>query len=223
MTGADVIREVSFDLNDQEPGHEYTHWTVEMLQSYMREALIYVGARKQHWFSEMVVIPVKPTTDWQKACDCSEIMRIIGESDSHGHITKYLHGYLDDSSSVWGGNVVCNPSGSLSSVASYSIRNTDRSWFKLYPAPDLDKQTYVVAECYVRPDAALDSHVPDEAVAIVKQWMLFRAMLLDSENNSSIMQVAAQHRQTFMDLLRIELAEAVANDSVRAKQNSADN
>ena len=39
MTGADIIREVSLDLNDAEPGYENTRWSVELLQSYLREAL----------------------------------------------------------------------------------------------------------------------------------------------------------------------------------------
>ena len=40
MTVQDIIGDVSRDLNDQEPGYEYTRWSVAQLQSYLSEALI---------------------------------------------------------------------------------------------------------------------------------------------------------------------------------------
>ena len=40
MKAARIIEDVSRDLNDQEPGYEYTRWTQAQLASYLREALL---------------------------------------------------------------------------------------------------------------------------------------------------------------------------------------
>ena len=73
MNGADIIREVSLDLNDQEPGYEYTRWPVAQLQSYLREALLHVGKRMQDWFVERVVLEVQPGPTGRKVVNAMRL------------------------------------------------------------------------------------------------------------------------------------------------------
>ena len=53
--------------------------------------------------------------------------------------------------------------------------------------------------------------IPVELEAPAIQWALYRAEMIDGENNSTIYQVANAHKQTCFDLLRAQLA---LNDSI---------
>lgn len=85
---ADIIREVSLDLNDQEPGHEYVRWPFVQLHSYLREGLIDVSYRLKDLFTSSVVIEVESGEYWQKACTCTKVLRVVGLSTSQGRITR---------------------------------------------------------------------------------------------------------------------------------------
>lgn len=95
MIASSVIAEVSHDLNDQVPGYEYTRWSVEQLHSYLREALVAVSHQFQKEFVGMVIVELEPGGDWQKACDCSSIVRIVGESTKSGKLRRYLRKIAD--------------------------------------------------------------------------------------------------------------------------------
>ena len=60
---------------------------------------------------------------------------------------------------------------------------------------------------------------------MVKQWMLYRALSMDSENNPAITQLAASHRDTYFKLVEAEMArkllEENADGRVRAVSNNA--
>ena len=56
--------------------------------------------------------------------------------------------------------------------------------------------------CYAVPEDATEAtDVPSELEAAVKQWMLYRALSVDSENNAAITELAVRHRQSYTDLL----------------------
>ena len=100
---ADIIREVSLDLNDQEPGHEYVRWPFVQLHSYLREGLIDVSYRLKDLFTSSVVIEVESGEYWQKACTCTKVLRVVGLSTSQGRITRRLRRYLDTDEFIWVG------------------------------------------------------------------------------------------------------------------------
>lgn len=224
MNGADIIREVSLDLNDQEPGYEYTRWPVAQLQSYLREALLHVGKRMQDWFVERVVLEVQPGADWQKGCQCDEIIRIVGESTKDGRLIRSLRRLEDDEANTWPSNPFrCQRTGKAYVMESYSINAVDDSLFRVFPPVAYGDVKYVIAECYVEPTGDLTKTVNSEAVAIVKQWMLYRALSIDSENNPNILALAKQHQQTFFDLLNLaiqtDMIEKAKDGSLRSVQN----
>lgn len=223
MTGADIIYEVSVDLNDQEPGYEYTRWPVHQLQSYLREALLYVGKRMQDWFIERVILTVEPGADWQTGCPDGDIIRIIGESNKNGALLRTLRRVDDDDSAIWPSESFrCVQPGNYK-MESYSVSATDSSMYKVYPPVPYGGVRYVLAECYTEPDGGLTTSVNAQAVAIVKQWMLYRALSMDSENNPTIVQLAQEHKKTFFDLLNLvtqtELLETADDSSVRQVRN----
>lgn len=229
MTGLDVIREVSLDLNDQEPGHEYTHWTREQLQSYLKEAVIHVSGYNRDWFTATVTVKVQPGGDWQSACDCTKILRIYGESDKDGHVKRYLRRTDDIEKDIWPGALQrCIAPNAPYTMEAYTVNSSDGgASFKIYPPVPEHEARYVSLLCYKRPNGELDEEVPEDAVMAVKQWMLYRAYALDSENNSAIVQLADKHRETFFALVKAahdrKLEEEARYGSVReTRQNTAE-
>ena len=61
---------------------------------------------------------------------------------------------------------------------------------------------------------------------MVKQWMLYRALSVDSENNPTITELANTHQKTYFNLMKAlleaEEREKMLYDDLRAVQKSAD-
>lgn len=205
MLLSEVIREISVDLNDQEPGHEYTRWPVNQLQSYVREGLIIVGRSLKDLFTKSIVIKVQPGAGWQQACDCTILLRIVGETDSSGNNLRYLSRSLDKEENTWAGSVQrCLVNPKAYAMTGYSISSVNDNEFRVTPPVPVGVNRYVLAECYVvNTGSDLLGDIPDEAVPLVVQWALFRALSVDSENNPTIINLAQTHRKTFDDLLQL--------------------
>lgn len=233
MTSADVIRTVSLDLNDQEPGYEYQRWPYDQLATYLQEALNYACLALKELFIEKVVVALEPGDVWQDACDCEEIVRVLGLTDAEGsRILKRLRRTADDGSLLWQGSdrSFCSY-GSLAEPESYTINSTDGKSFKVSPPVSgaATKTYYVLLECFIPPSVEDSGDIPFDIVAAVKQWMLFRALMIDSENNQTIAQIATQHRDTFYKLITdiktmrmMEILDNGArNNTARPVQNSS--
>lgn len=217
---ADIIREVSLDLNDQEPGHEYVRWPFVQLHSYLREGLIDVSYRLKDLFTSSVVVEVESGEYWQKACTCTKVLRVVGLSTPQGRITRRLRRYLDTDEFIWAGapEAPCPVQRGKDYLPhGYSINAEDHSRFRLIPSVPYGEKRHVVIECYRQPTGN-DKHssVPDEIVPMLKQWMLYRAMMVDSENNAAIVSVGKQHQETYFQLLKLALADREEED----KQNA---
>lgn len=205
MTPSDVIREISFDLNDQEPGYEYVRWPREQLASYLQEALNYACLVLKDLFIDKVVVQLEPGDVWQEACDCEEIIRVLGLTDASGsRILKRLRRTADDGSLLWQGSdrSFCSYDRILS-PESYTINSIDGKSFKVSPPVSgaSSKTYYVLLECFSPPSVEDGDDIPFDITMAVKQWVLFRALMIDSENNQTIAQVATQHRDTFYKLI----------------------
>lgn len=224
MTSLDVITEVSADLNDQESGYEFARWSKDLLRSYLREAITQVCTVLSSWFSDTVVVKLTPGSGWQTACGCSKIKRILGVCDKDGTVYRYLSRMSDDDMNIWAGPLRrCPPRGD-ETMTSYSINATTRDTFKIFPAVPSKGTYYVLVECSMKPTGEDTTSVPDDAVAMVKQWMLYRALSMDAENNQSIAAIAANHYKTFTDLLKMavemERYEEEKYGSVRTVPNA---
>lgn len=205
MTSLDVITEVSADLNDQEAGYEFVRWSKDMLRAYLREAISQVSTVLSSWFVDTVVVKLTPGSGWQTACDCTKIRRILGVCNKDGTVYQYLSRMSDDDMNIWAGPLKRCQAQQASEMVSYSINATTRDTFRIFPEVPVKGTYYVLVECSVKPSGTDDTSIPDDAVAMVKQWMLYRALSMDAENNQSIATIAANHYKTFTDLLKMAI------------------
>lgn len=217
MRVSTILRDVSWDLNDQEQGYEYLTWPKEILRSYLYEVLSQLAGVFRKLFLVHKVVRVQPGGLWQKACSCEQIVRIVGEVTEDGQqIVRYLSDVTDDTRLVWAGNITRCPGSLLDNyeMTGYSISNTDDSAFRVYPpVPRGEQNHFVLVECFENPaDAPDDYDVPARMVPLVKEWMLMRAYGVDSENNPVVLQVSQNHEQTYFKLLQLQLAALKAED-----------
>lgn len=249
MTTAEVIRDVSNDLNDQEQGYEYTRWTVDQLYSYFTEAYAlyieeYLLSEHEKLFRTRRVVTIPPNADWMEACDCEHIVRVLGEATQDGRIIRTLQRVEDSDNNTWFGNSgPCVRHPDQQTLRGYTINEDDDSLFKVTPKLSGGQTRYVVVDCYTDPEEfdrtppGLQDVPAREFVSMAKQWMLYRALMVDSENNSTIISVADKHRETFFALLKDyrqrkqqekenekeRRRERERNAGVRAVQNRSDN
>lgn len=234
MQPTDVVQQVSTDLTDQEPGYEYARWPASQLMTFLQEAMVYVSRSLPDLFTETVVVKLEVGNVWQQACSCERIVRVLGESDATGRrILRVLRRLVDDESLVWQSSIAsrCAYTSGSFQLESYRISATSSQLFQVYPpVPATEKKPhYVVVECYSYPDVAGGDAVPEEIVPVCKQWMLWRALAQDSENNSAAAEVAGRHRETFFKMLEDLRAIAIleeaeyggCNNSVRPSQNGS--
>ena len=230
MKPSALIEQISWDLNDQEPGYEYTRWPYERLSAYLQEALDYVSLALKDTFAEKVVVQLEPGTVWQDACECEDIIRVLGETTADGsRILRRLRRVADDETLLWQGEGTGRCSyGAPYRMESYTIDATTGKSFKVFPPVPANekKPRYVLLECFVPPSVGTDADLPYEVSMAVKQWVLWRALSLDTENNETIFNVAKEHRDTFYklvtDIRALKMLELQnENDRVRPAQDGS--
>lgn len=205
MTISDIVAGLSLDLNDQVPGYEYTRWKPEQLAAYVREAYASIteilGSRED--FIKLRVVKLATGARQQTACDCTKILRVRGESTSDGRVTRVLQEFEDDTATTWVGGPVTRCSvDSAYQMRGYSIDKVTQKSFIIIPPVPAGQVRYALIECYIEPDISSDSFdIPLRYVALVKQWALYRALIVDSENNPAIQAVATKHQESYFHLL----------------------
>lgn len=206
MLASKIIHDVSVDLNDNYPHSEYLRWTESQLRSYYEEAVIEAVDSYKQLFYKTVVVPVESKAGWQSACECTHIKRISGECTEDGTLISRMVRQKDATAYTWTGDVGTACSAKTTDAHSlwgYTINSVQDNQFQVYPTPLPTEQRYVLVECYQEPDTSDASFdVPQQFVAIIKQWMLYRALIVDSENNPAIATVAKTHLETYMALLQ---------------------
>lgn len=200
MYVSSLLEQLAVDLNDAAPGHEFTAWSREQIRAYLIEGIQVAFTERPDLFIETVIIKVNPCSILQDTCDCTHIRRVIGQSTMDGRIIKELRQRSNNDKLRWTGRT-CPTSPDKFELKEYSIDNiTDKLW--LYPQAPPGKDIYVLVECAKAPDNIQDDYdIATELLAAIKQWVLFRAKMVDGENNAAIIQVAMQHQNTFWKLL----------------------
>lgn len=230
MKPSALVEQISWDLNDQEPGYEYARWPYERLSAYLQEALDYASLAIRDAFVEKVVVRLEQGEVWQNACECEDILRVLGETTADGsRILRRLRRVDDDETLVWQGEGTRRCSyGTSYQMESYTIDATTGKSFKVFPpVPASEKKPrYVLLECFVPPSVSTDADLPYEMSMAVKQWVLWRALSLDTENNETVFALAKEHRDTFYRLVSdiralkmLELRDE--NGRVRPAQDSS--
>lgn len=227
MQATDIIRAVSTDLNDQEPGYEYTTWPYEMLLQYLYEAVVQLAPLFQKFFISQKVVEIEPGDGWQKACDCERIVSVLGESTQDGQqIIRHLRRQSEEETDalVWNGRAVCSGNTGAYTMTGYVISDADDALFRVIPpVPRGDKPHYVLVNCFSVPASSANLDVPQMLVPMVKQWMLARAYAVDSENNPVVVQLADTHRQIYFKQLEMALAAQAKDEADRGRVRTVQN
>lgn len=217
-----IIQQVSLDLNDQLSNYEYTHWTASQLDSYLSEALLTLCYDLPELFYENMIVTLDPNKVWQEPCsECSEIIKVYGEVDANGNVTKVFYQKKDSDifeGADFGYSVCSNPN-NASDVFAYSINTIDNKSFRIYGNLNpLETNRRVMIQCFKEVDPNLDD-IPVRLVAAIKQWMLYRAMVIDAENNSTIAQIGAKHLETYTYLVQQLVSSHKRLESKRYEYN----
>ena len=207
MLGSSIVYDVSRDLNDQVEGYSYIRWTSDQLASYLREAVVQLASSNRQFFTCTYVVHITPGAGWQTACDCTHIKRVVGECTADGQLIRRLVEKSDGNEYIWPGDETCVTYGS--DIYAYSINSIKDSEFMVYPPVSPKQDKYVMIECYGIPDVSdpLTFDVPERFVQAVKQWMLYRALIIDAENNTAIANIANTHVQVYQRLVSELIAE----------------
>lgn len=204
MNVRSLMERASVDLNDAAAGHEFTTWSREQLRAYIEEAVQIAFSERPDLFTELRVLKAQPCTMLQDICDCTSIRHVIGQSDKNGHVVKPLRERRTEKL-VWTGRT-CPVLPKNFELNEYMIdRQMDKLW--LWPQVPAGLDVYVLVECAVFPSDIEAVDFPDELAAAVIQWVLFRAKMVDGENNQAIVTVAEQHKKTFYELLTLSMQD----------------
>lgn len=185
-------------------------------------------------FIHSVVVRLRVGGVWQRTCECTHILRVVGESTKDGEVLSYAQETADNNVYIW-------PNGGISArcdrvngprstkFTSYKIDRISDNQFTVYPpVTPFDPPRYALVECYRKPDSAEESFsIPDELIQAIKQWMLYRALIIDAENNDAIRDIAKTHFQVYQNCLASLKAQDKeqeekrdGRDPVRAVQDS---
>ena len=213
-----LLTRLAVDLNDAEPGHEFTTWTREQLRGYITEALQAVFSFDPGLFTREVVIKLEPCTESQNVCSCSDIRSVIGQSTADGRVLSTVRKVSSDPRLQWPGAVCASAAAQSYSVAGYSIDPVTKK-LRVKPAPPPGQDYYLLVECAAPPNSMADTDaVPDKYLPAVVQYALWRAKSVDNENSQYTAAMAALHEKSFWRLL---LSESLISKKYLATDTTA--
>lgn len=210
------------DLNDQVQGSEYTRWPYAQLLSYYREILPELAEAAKWLFLDTVIVPLAAGNVWQYTCECTRILRVLGECTKDGELLSNAQEVSDDNIYIWPGSTVPNRCdreyNNSAPFTSFTLNRIHEEFFRVHPpVTPFGPSRFALVECYRKPDSADESFsVPEELVKAIKQWMLYRALIVDSENNAEIRDVAKTHLQVYQAALAQLAAE---NKEIEDRRN----
>jgi hypothetical protein len=197
-----ILDRLARDLNDAAPGHEFTAWPKDQLRTYVIEACRTFDSIRPNKFDQLRLLVLEGCQDFHDVCPCSKLTAtgILGQADSSGNVFGTIKARPDGPAGQWPGKAC--PPGDPFRIREYTLSD-DGGSVRVYPNVPPGRTAYLSVRCAVFPDED-DSEVPDDVVPAVIQWALFRAKMVDGENNAAIVTVAAQHRATFSMLLGVK-------------------
>lgn len=203
---ASLVAQASVDLNDHAPGYEFTTWSAAQLSAYALEGLQVAFTMRPDLFLRTETVKLEPGTVVQKPCGCTQIRRVYGVSNAQGRVLYPIRKIKQSDRMTWTGRK-CPVDPRHYRVREYAI-DTDNDTLIVSPAPPAGQDVFLLVECAKIPTAAEfgdSTEISEELAAPVIQWILFRAKMVDSENNSTIFQVATRHEQSFYTLLQVQM------------------
>jgi hypothetical protein len=217
MLLSQVLDDLAVDLNDAEEGHAFQTWTRGQLLAYLNEALCNAFSLNPSLFTTTVVIQLQAGGD-QQPCDCTILHNIIGQTDAQGNM---LDGYLPRRSNAatyaWSKPGCPATSGGPFRLTGYNFDPLENGGFSVTPPVPPGAKVYVKARCATIPDAftsadldapccgSSESAMDCRMITAAKQWVLFRAHMVDEQSLSSL-NTAMIHLKLYFQLLNVQFS-----------------
>ncbi|MGF6599790.1 hypothetical protein P3T23_004524 [Paraburkholderia sp. GAS448] len=219
-----VLDDLARDLNDAEAGHAFQTWTRGQLLSYLNEAQCNAFTLNPMLFTQTVVMQLAPGRE-QQPCHCTILHKIVGQTDAHGNL---LGGYLprrSDAATYGWTKPGCPVAPGPFRLTGYNFDPLENGAFAVTPPVPPGQTVYVKAMCSVMPDALTCANPDDDCCAeggnggdgkadcriitAAKQWVLFRAHMVDEQSLSSV-QTAMIHLKLYFSLLGVQFSRQLA-------------
>lgn len=203
------------DLNDVEPGHEFSIWNREQLLRYHNEGLCLVASLRPDMFTKTLLVKVDPCVEEQTVCACTIIHRVIGQTDKNGRILRSLRLRNTKTALTWTG-AKCAPPRNNNVIKEYSV-DASTNKVSIYPPVAAGVDAWIKVECTTPPEPlTLDSEAVDMTrcafSAAVLQWVMYRAKEVD-ELSPALRSAAKEHFAAFGNILGLVKA---SDDTYRA-------
>lgn len=210
----DLIVRSAQDLNDYVegvPNRQFQRWSRNQLTAYWNEALCLMFSLNPSKFKKAKVAKLKPGIN-QVFDGCKRVLSIIGVSDKDGNVLYEIEQDKEDKKLKWGGY---RPRRCVSLVhtkdfklTNYRIMSDKDGSVFVKPEVPYGKELYIKYMCEAPPEPiTVGGEISDEDCANITlgiHWVLFRALMVDEESQSSN-SLASQHLQLFLKLLEVKM------------------
>lgn len=210
----DLVIRAARDLNDYTdnvPNKQFQRWTQEQLLGYWNEALCVIFALNPSKFRNAKVAKLTPGIN-QKFNGCERVTSIIGVSDEDGNVLYEIEQDQEDRKLKWGGYRPRHCSTFKHTdefkLTHYRILGEKDGSVMVKPAVPYGAEVYLKFMCEAPPArmalADLDDDISVTGCSDVTfgiHWVLFRALMIDEESQSSV-GLADKHLQLFLALIK---------------------
>jgi hypothetical protein len=199
MNLGDLADQLALDLNDAAPGYRNSTWSREQLVFYLGEGLVKAFSQRPDLFKEVLVLKLEAGS-LQEICDCQKLEAgdVLGQSTAGGRVLYELKSRSADLKLAWLGRH-CPDEGSFR-LKEYAV-SADGRTLKVFPPVPPRTDVWLAVRCALVPDGEAGTTVNGELQPAVMQWGLYRALMVEGENNPAVLQMAARHEVAFWRLL----------------------
>lgn len=212
----DLIVRAARDLNDytdEVPNKQFQRWTQEQLLGYWNEALCVMYTLNPSKFKCAKVAKLKPGIN-QVFDECKRVLSVIGVSDKDGNVLYEIEKDTDDKKLKWGGyrprHCTTFTHNRDFKLTSYRILTDKDGSAMVKPAVPYGMDVHLKFMCETPPrEFEMNNLSADIAqsncidVTMGVHWVLFRALMVDEESQSSN-SLASQHLNLFFKLLEVK-------------------
>lgn len=215
-TISDLIVRAARDLNDYTdgvPNKQFQRWSQEQLLGYWNEALCVMYSLNPSKFKCAKVAMLKPGIN-QVFDECKRVLSVIGVSDKDGNVLYEIEQDSEDKKLKWGGfrprHCTTFTHNRDFKLTSYRILTDKDGSVMVKPSVPYGMDIYLKFMCETPPReftmnnlsaAAEQSNCIDVTMGV--HWVLFRALMVDEESQSSN-SLATQHLNLFFKLLEVK-------------------
>ena len=235
-----LVNTIAHALNDDEPNHEFTRYTLPKVLTALNDGMAMVAKYRPDIFTEIRVVKLQAGSHQDFRACCGNVLDVMEQTDANGNTIKKLtqaRKTTTTAKSTWKKPSCIKPIAvqTIGYEAEYAdIDNNLNGRFDIFPPVPCEVEAYVRVKCVRRPCqyTEADMNMPfyggsTEALAVkhyVLAWMLFGDRY---SNASSRDGNGAWHYQQFFSLLgviqqqedRIESTQMASGNGVEVNLN----